>query len=100
MKTDKAEIIREIERRIENRDGYYPLQVEVITENYYYDLALTVSQEFENEIGGEPDEILSILKSRSVDVHSIMRTNEDGRMEADSPELQRMGEDINHYFEI
>lgn len=100
MKTDKTEIIREIERRIEGRDGYYPLQVEVETENYFYDLAITVSQEFGTEQGGEAGEELGTIESRSVEVHSIMQTDADGRMVIDTPALKMIAEDINHYFEI
>lgn len=100
MKTDKAEIIREIERQIENRDGYYPLQIEAETDDYFYNVVLTVSQKFGREQGGDVGEELGTVENRNIEIHSIMRTDEFGHMEADTPRLQQMAEDIEHYFEI
>lgn len=100
MKTDKSEIIREIERQIENRDGYYPLQIEAETDDYFYNVVLTVSQKFGTEPGGDAGEELSTIEGRSVEVHSIMQTDADGRMVIDTPALKRIAEDIEHYFEI
>lgn len=97
---DKTEIIREVEKAIEGREGYYPLQVEVETEAFMYDLAITVSQKFGTEPGGDAGEELSTIEGRSVEVHSIMQTDADGRMVIDTPALKRIAEDIEHYFEI